>query len=293
VAISAGLDHPVVTAALTAAATATGMEVVFVGGLTDVDFTYQRILGSWDGLAEGATFDRADSFCARLLGGGPTVTADARSEPAYASVSAVAELGVTSYVGVPMYDDEGRVLGTLCGIDHSPVSVGEEAVQILRDLAALIATHLRTVPQAGVVIRRTATGWQVEGTGESTVGSASEATDTEPELTTALTLADLLADCDSPPSRPRHPDTELDALGRLRIAVAQLEHALAARVVVEQAIGVLAERQRLAPRAAFERLRKAARSRGRRVHSLGREVVASAHSPGVPLPPELAGRRPG
>ena len=86
--------------------------------------------------------------------------------------------------------------------------------------------------------------------------------------------------------------TSHDAVDRLRLSVAQLEHALAARVAVEQAIGVLAERQRLAPRAAFERLRRSARSRGRRVHVLAREVVASTSAPGVPLPPELAGRRP-
>jgi AmiR/NasT family two-component response regulator len=73
--------------------------------------------------------------------------------------------------------------------------------------------------------------------------------------------------------------------------VTQLEHALTARVLVEQAIGVLAERQRLTPRAAFERLRKAARSRGKKVHDLARMVVASANDPAVPLPPELAGRR--
>jgi hypothetical protein len=46
------------------------------------------------------------------------------------------------------------------------------------------------------------------------------------------------------------------------MSVKQLEHALAARVVVEQAIGVLTERQHSSPRQAFERLRKVARSRG-------------------------------
>ena len=74
------------------------------------------------------------------------------------------------------------------------------------------------------------------------------------------------------------------------MSVKQLEHALAARVVVEQAIGVLTERQHSSPRQAFERLRKVARSRGRKVHDLSREIVMSATDPAVPLPPELAGR---
>ncbi len=59
-----------------------------------------------------------------------------------------------------------------------------------------------------------------------------------------------------------------DEVARLAVTVAQLEHALAARVRVEQSIGVLAERHRLAPRQAFDLLRKAARSRGQKVVEL-------------------------
>jgi hypothetical protein len=107
-----------------------------------------------------------------------------------------------------------------------------------------------------------------------------------------MVLADLLAAEITPGPRPPRAGNHLDEVGQLKLTITQLEHALAARVTVEQAIGVLAERQRLAPRAAFERLRKAARSRGRRVHDLAREIVASANDRAVPLPPELAGRRP-
>ncbi len=53
---------------------------------------------------------------------------------------------------------------------------------------------------------------------------------------------------------------EVDEAQRLAVTVAQLEHALAARVRVEQAIGVLAERHRLRPREAFDLLRKASRA---------------------------------
>lgn len=279
--LASGLDHPVVPAAMSAAATATGMEVVFIGGLSEETFTFQRLHGSWDGLEEGLVLDRADSFCARLLGGAPTSTANAAAEPAYASTPPIDEFGVTSYVGVPIRDSEGRTLGTLCAIDHDPVTVGEDAVDILRDLAAVLAAHLQAAPP-GVVIRRTPEGWAVQGAPD---GAA------DPELTNAMILADLLGDDPAPGTRPRRPDSELDVVGQLRLSVTQLEHALAARVVVEQAIGVLAERQHLPPRAAFERLRRAARARGRRVHLLAREVVASSHTAGVPLPPELAGGR--
>lgn len=75
---------------------------------------------------------------------------------------------------------------------------------------------------------------------------------------------------------------------RLAVTVAQLEHALASRVRVEQAIGVLAERHRLRPREAFDLLRKASRSRGARVTELAQDVVASTANPLLQLPDELS-----
>lgn len=87
-------------------------------------------------------------------------------------------------------------------------------------------------------------------------------------------------------------ENESDEAARLAVTVAQLEHALASRVRVEQAIGVLAERHRLRPRDAFDLLRGAARSRGRRVTELAQEVVASAANPLLRLPEELARKVP-
>jgi hypothetical protein len=65
-------------------------------------------------------------------------------------------------------------------------------------------------------------------------------------------------------------DARVAALER---TVAQLEHALAARVSTERAIGVLAERHGTSPRSAFETLRREARAQGRPVADLAREVL--------------------
>ena len=62
-------------------------------------------------------------------------------------------------------------------------------------------------------------------------------------------------------------------IAALERTVAQLEHALAARVTTERAIGVLAERHALSARAAFEELRRDARSQGRPVAELARTVL--------------------
>jgi hypothetical protein len=105
------------------------------------------------------------------------------------------------------------------------------------------------------------------------------------------------------PPRPRHNDdsgplqavpnlNEPKEAERLAVTVAQLEHALASRVRVEQAIGVLSERHRLRPREAFDMLRGAARSRGSRVAELAQDVVESAANPLLRLPEELTRQRP-
>jgi hypothetical protein len=85
---------------------------------------------------------------------------------------------------------------------------------------------------------------------------------------------------------------EADEASRLAVTVAQLEHALASRVGVEQAIGVLAERHRLRPREAFDLLRGAARSRGQRITDIAQDVVASTANPLLRLPDELARKLP-
>jgi hypothetical protein len=167
------------------------------------------------------------------------------------------------------------VVGTLCGIDRNSVTVGPEALAVMKSLSSVISAHVET----GTVLRRSAAGWQV--------GDADAL-----DLTSAMTLADLLAEDLSPASRPARPDPEtLTETDRLRLAVTQLEHALAARVTVEQSIGVLSERLGVTPRAAFERLRKSSRTRGLRVHDVAQDVVGSATDPTVDLPPELVAER--
>jgi hypothetical protein len=277
------LSHPAIDAVLSTAATLLGMEVVFIGGLTEDSFTFERVRATeaegWDIPAEGSMMDRAGTLCHRLLGGAPSATCDAANDPAYRSAAVQSVFGITSYVGVPVRDAAGHVVATLCGVDRDHVKVDPAALDVLRQLADVVSAHLDPIVDQGVVIRRVPEGgWSV-------------GTEKTGDLTSAMVLADLLAGELPATGRPARCDQPLDELGQLRLSVKQLEHALAARVVVEQAIGVLTERQRTSPRDAFERLRKVARSRGRKVHDLAKEVVLSATETAVPLPPELAGRR--
>ncbi len=132
-------------------------------------------------------------------------------------------------------------------------------------------------------------------------------------LVEGLSLADLVAEelgFDAEPDRLARRSARGGSVGgtsedrtQARIAalertVAQLEHALAARVATERAIGVLAERSGIDPRTAFEALRKEARSSGRPVAALAREVLdglehrgGTTTAPRQPAPP--APRSPG
>ena len=158
-----------------------------------------------------------------------------------------------------------------------------------------------TAVSGETVVRRSERGWVV---------GDEEASD----LTSAMVLADLLAAdlASSGPAvaetgtaaavapapaklAPRHArpmdqaveEDEEDEAARLAVTVSQLEHALTARVRMEQAIGVLAERHRLRTRDAFDLLRSAARTRGRRVLEIAEDVVNSASNSLLRLPEEL------
>jgi hypothetical protein len=131
-----------------------------------------------------------------------------------------------------------------------------------------------------VALTRTARGWSVL----SPVGTEDAA-----DLIEGLSLADLVAEelgALTEPDRTarrsaRGPSGALEdvadpvdaRIAALERTVAQLEHALAARVSTERAIGVLAERHGISARSAFESLRGDARSHGRPVADLAREVL--------------------
>jgi hypothetical protein len=181
---------------------------------------------------------------------------------------------------------ETAAVGTDVAASAAAVSADGGAVvtgSVINAAAASGAPVTAFVPD-NAVVRRTKDGWRV--------GS-----DDLPDLTCAMILADLLAAesglPETPSAKPSGEAAIASEAGRLRATVGQLEHALATRIRVEQAIGVLAERHRIKPRQAFEQLREAARSRGRKVIDIAGDVVASATNPLLQLPDELSRPRSG
>jgi len=72
------------------------------------------------GLAVGDGPAWEDSLCyAMWERGGPRVAPDVSLVPQYATNRAARALSVASYVGIPVYNDDQSLFGTVCGIDTS------------------------------------------------------------------------------------------------------------------------------------------------------------------------------
>lgn len=255
------------------------MQFVCLSGIQAQTYTVNRALGEFEGITAGQSVALQDTFCSRMLQGAPSSTADATLDPAYADVPLRTRLGVRSYVGVPLRQ-AGIVTGTLCAVDTRSVGLAAADVQLLASLARIIGAESDRDPQ--LRLHRTATGWQVEQ-GDGSVLDAEDAT-------IAMSLADLIAGETGElvaSQRPQRPTGDLGEIDLLRTQISQLEHALSARVIIEQAIGVVSQRFELSPREAFDRIRKSARSRGQRVHDLADSLVRSARDASVGLPREL------
>jgi ANTAR domain-containing protein len=69
-----------------------------------------------------------------------------------------------------------------------------------------------------------------------------------------------------------------DPAGFLLERTIQLQTALDSRIVIEQAKGILAERESITPDEAFTKIRLQARSERRRLHDLAAEIVATTRT---------------
>ncbi len=83
------------------------------------------------------------SFCQYAVASGePLIVEDARQDPVLGDNPSVEELDVVSYVGIPLKDPNGQVLGTLCVWDSKTRELTRGHVQILEDLARMTTQRI-------------------------------------------------------------------------------------------------------------------------------------------------------
>lgn len=84
------------------------------------------------------------SLCQHVVtSGSPLVLPDARLDERTCASLAIDDLGVAAYLGVPLTDGHGHVLGSLCAIDSRPRVWSPQELADLGDLAAACSGELR------------------------------------------------------------------------------------------------------------------------------------------------------
>ncbi|MEW2544450.1 GAF domain-containing protein [Streptomyces sp. NPDC047002] len=91
----------------------------------------------------GRGLARSRGFCPHVVARGRAlVLEDVRDFPRFAANPLVDEAGIRAYLGAPVADRAGLVLGTVCAGDTEPHRWGRAGLDTVKSLAAELAAHL-------------------------------------------------------------------------------------------------------------------------------------------------------
>lgn len=94
--------------------------------------------------AAARSIPRSHSISGHVVSSGrPLVIPDARLDPLVTGNPAVPDVGVIAYAGIPLTDETGVVLGSLCAIDSAPRHWTDEEIGTLEQIARSCTTELR------------------------------------------------------------------------------------------------------------------------------------------------------
>ncbi|HEY5318418.1 MAG TPA: GAF domain-containing protein [Solirubrobacteraceae bacterium] len=121
----------------------------------------QEVVGGAFGLPEawgrGRRLALSHSFAVQVVAQGtPLVISDTREDPVRLHSSAIDELGIIAYAGVPLATRDGHVLGSLAAIDRAPREWSGAEIDHLTALAELTIANIdlrREAHEAGVLCR--------------------------------------------------------------------------------------------------------------------------------------------
>jgi GAF domain-containing protein len=95
-------------------------------------------------LKEAKGTPREWAFCHHVVCSGSSfIVEDASSHPLMADSPLVTMNGIRSYAGAPLKDEEGRTLGALCVLGHTPRHFEPEEIERLQELATEAARALQ------------------------------------------------------------------------------------------------------------------------------------------------------
>jgi GAF domain-containing protein len=89
------------------------------------------------------------SFCQHAVASREAlIVSDAREHPVLRENLAIRDIGVIAYAGIPLIDDAGNALGTLCVIDSQPRHWTSHQIELLSDIAASVVTEISLAQSA-------------------------------------------------------------------------------------------------------------------------------------------------
>jgi PAS domain S-box-containing protein len=124
-------------------ATALGARYAFVAECIDTPPTQAHILAFWDGAAFGpdTSYDLASTPCEGVVAGQPCLYPH-NLQALFPHNQALAEMGLQSYLGVPVFNAAGQVLGHLVVMDERPMQDDSRRTTILTIFAARAGAEL-------------------------------------------------------------------------------------------------------------------------------------------------------
>lgn len=112
--------------------------------LVDVDRQFfKSLFGTGSASAQERQTPLERSVCQYAVANGMTlVLEDARADPTFRNHPAVRDGTVVAYLGIPLMDQAGNAIGTLCVYDTKPRAWSAGHIQVLSDFAALAAERI-------------------------------------------------------------------------------------------------------------------------------------------------------
>ena len=106
----------------------------------------------------GREMDMDHGFCVHVAARRKAlVLDDIYAYPRFAGNPVVDEFGVRSYIGAPLIDEDGTVIGTVCAIDPAPrgtrdnTSWGQHGLAVIKSVADEVVAEIRTRQRVGAV----------------------------------------------------------------------------------------------------------------------------------------------
>lgn len=119
-------------------------KILFLGKTTEETFTIIQSINLGNSevtISDIQSMDIKESYCQQIFFGSqtPLIINDTRTHPITSKLPLTSELNIRSYLGVPVFYQNGEMYGTLCAIDSKISNFTEKDIKILERFSKLFS----------------------------------------------------------------------------------------------------------------------------------------------------------